>query len=225
MQKADHSGHRSRMKKKLLDKGLDVFEPHEVLEILLYYAVPQRNTNDIAKNLIDRYGSISAVFEASLDSLKENGLTEHQAILLKLIPDVTRLYMLDKYESPDKVIDFLNISEYIADRFVGYEQQEHVLLVLADKKGREVYSGMIAQGDFDNASVSLRQIISLAINYSASSAILAHNHPSGIARPSREDIISTRSFKEALSLVGVSLIDHYIVSGHDCVSLAECDLL
>ena len=225
MQKADHSGHRARMKKKLKEQGIDVFEPHEVLEILLYYAIPQRNTNGIAKNLIDRFGSLSAVLDAPLDSLMQAGLTEHQALYLKLIPDVTRRYLLDKYDNPDKVIDFRQMGAFIADKFVGLEQQENVLLVLTDKKGRVVYSGMIAQGDFDTAAISVRSIVTLAINYSATAAILAHNHPSGIALPSKEDVMVTRYIKDALKMIGVSLLDHYIVSDHDCVSMAESDMI
>ena len=225
MQKADHSGHRARMKKKLAEHGLDAFEPHEVLEILLYYAIPQRNTNDIAKNLIDRYGSFSAVLDAPLDSLIKFGLTEHQALYLKMIPDVTRLYMLDKYHNADKVLDSENIARYIIDKFIGYEEKEHVLLILMDKKGKEVYSGMIARGDFHSANISVREIVTLALNYGAVSAILAHSHPSGYAMPSREDVMVTRDLKKALALVKVELVDHFIVADHDCVSLAESELI
>lgn len=225
MQKADHSGHRARMKKKLLAQGLDAFEPHEVLEILLYYAIPQRNTNDIAKNLIDRYGSLSAVFDAPVDSLKNAGLTEHQALYLKLFPGVTRIYMTDKYDNPDKVLDYSRIAEYISDRFIGYEEEEHVLLILLDTKGKVVYSGMIAHGDFSSANVSVRNIVTLAINYSATAAVLAHSHPSGFALPSREDLYFTKSLKEALSFVKVTLLDHFIVADHDCVSMAESGIL
>ncbi|MBQ3264963.1 MAG: RadC family protein [Ruminococcus sp.] len=225
MQKADHSGHRVRMKKKLAEHGLDAFEPHEVLEILLYYAIPQRNTNDIAKNLIDRYGSFSAVLDAPLDSLIKFGLTEHQALYLKMIPDVTRLYMLDKYHNADKVLDSENIARYIIDKFIGYEEKEHVLLILMDKKGKEVYSGMIARGDFHSANISVREIVTLALNYGAVSAILAHSHPSGYAMPSREDVMVTRDLKKALALVKVELVDHFIVADHDCVSLAESELI
>ena len=225
VQKADHSGHRARMKKKLMQHGLDAFEPHEVLEILLYYAIPQRNTNDIAKNLIDRYGSLSSVFDASADSLKDAGLTEHQAIFLKLIPAVTRLYMLDKYNNPDKIIDFDDISTYILNKYIGYEEEENVLLILADTKGKEVYSGMIAHGDFDSADIPVRDIVSLAINHGASMAFIAHNHPSGVALPSSPDVIVTRSLQKALSLVKVTLLDHFIVADGDCVSMAESGMI
>ena len=225
MQKADHTGHRSRMKKKLAQQGLDVFEPHEVLEILLYYAIPQRNTNDIAKNLIDRFGSFSAVLDAPLDSLMKAGLTEHQALYLKMIPDVTRLYLLDKYHNPDKVLDSSDLADYIIDRFVGLEETEHVLLLLLDKKGKEVYSGIIARGDFHSANVSFRDIVTLSLNYGAVYAVLAHSHPSGYAMPSKEDVLMTKDLKKALQLVDVTLVDHFIVADHDCVSLAETGLM
>ena len=225
MQKADHSGHRSRMKKKLMQNGFDHMEPHEVLEILLYYAIPQRNTNDIAKNLIDRFGSISAVFDASVDMLKSAGLTEHQALYLTMFPDIARIYLVDKYENQDKIIDYDNITGFIRDRFIGLEEQENVLLILIDKKGKLVYSGISSQGDFNSASISIREIVTLAINYAATSAFIAHSHPSGLALPSKEDVLVTRDLKKALKLVGIHLLDHFIVADHECVSLAESGLI
>ncbi len=225
MQKADHSGHRSRMKKKLMQSGFDHMEPHEVLEILLYYAIPQRNTNDIAKNLIDRFGSISAVFDASVDMLKSAGLTEHQALYLTMFPDIARIYLVDKYENQDKIIDYDNITGFIRDRFIGLEEQENVLLILIDKKGKLVYSGIISQGDFNSASISIREIVTLAINYAATSAFIAHSHPSGLALPSKADVLVTRDLKKALKLVGIHLLDHFIVADHECVSLAESGLI
>ncbi len=224
MQKADHSGHRARMKKKLAAHGLDVFEPHEVLEILLYYAIPQKNTNDIAKRLIDSYGSLSAVLDASLDSLKNAGLTEHQALYLKLFPDVSRLYLVDKYQNPQKIIEFDQVSDYILNKFIGYEEKENVFLLLLDKKGKEVYCGMIAHGNFNSANFSIRDVVTLAINYGAVYAFLAHSHPSGLALPSRDDVTATIDVSKALRLVGVTLVDHFIVADHDCVSMAESGL-
>ncbi|MBQ3331190.1 MAG: hypothetical protein IJG87_08435 [Ruminococcus sp.] len=213
------------MKKKLAQQGLDVFEPHEVLEILLYYAIPQRNTNDIAKNLIDRFGSFSAVLDAPLDMLKKAGLTEHQALYLKMLPDVTRLYLVDKYHNSDKVISSENLFGYIIDKFVGYEETEHVFLLLLDKKCKEVYSGMIGKGDFNSASISFREIVTLALNYGAVYAIIAHSHPSGYAMPSKDDVLVTKGLKKALDLVNVELLDHLVVADHDCVSLAESGLI
>ena len=225
MQKADHSGHRARMKKKLIEHGLEVFEPHEVLEILLYYAIPQRNTNDIAKNLLAHFGSLSQVLDASMEALKDAGLTEHQATYLRLFREVSRLYLVDKYDNPKKVLTADGVADYIIDRFIGYEETEHVLLLLMDKKGKEVYCGMIAHGDFNTVNVSFRKILSLALNYGATTAILAHSHPSGFAMPSQEDVYTTFDLMDALGMIGVKLADHFVVADHDCISLAENGML
>ena len=213
------------MKKKFIENGLDVFEPHEVLEMILYYAIPQRNTNDIAKNLIDEYGSFSAVLDATPTRLKKSGLTDHQVVLLKMLPGITRRYMLDKYDNSSKVIDPCTLPEYIADKFVGYEEKEHVFLLLADKKGKEVFSGMISSGDLGKAPISYRDIVSLALNYSAAAAFLAHNHPSGSALPSKDDYLVTIHIKEVLQSIGVRLADHFIVADHEAVSLAESGMI
>ena len=224
MQKADHSGHRARMKKKLMEQGIDMFAPHEVLELLLYYAIPRKNTNDIAKNLIDRFGSLSSVLDANVDMLTNAGLTEHQALFLKLIPDVARLYLVDKHHNSSKVIRQESIPRYVIDRFIGLEQEEHVFLLLLDLKGKELYSGMIAHGDFNSVGVSIREIVTMALNYGATTCILAHSHPSGCALPSRQDVELTFELKKALELVKVELLDHFIVADHDCVSMAESGL-
>ena len=225
MQKPDHSGHRSRMREKYKSSGLDIFAPHEVLELMLFYAIPYRNTNDIAKNLIDRFGSLSNVLDAPVDSLIEAGLTENQAIYLKLFSDVTRAYYRDKFSPDTGPLDFERLPEYIAGRFIGINGAEHVLLLLADAKGKEVFCSFISEGDFASANFSMRSIVRLAINYGAYTAFIAHNHPSGVALPSREDLRATLRLREALSLVGVRLLDHFIIGDNECVSLAQSGFL
>lgn len=225
MQKADHSGHRARMREKYLKSGLDVFAPHEILELMLYYAIPYKNTNDIAKNLISRFGSLDGVLDAPVDSLVEAGLTENQAIYLKLFPDITRIYYRAKYDSDDGPINFDNLPDYISRRFIGLTSQERVLLILLDVKGKEVFSGFINEGNFEATRLSVRSIVRLAMNYGAVTAILAHNHPSGVALPSKDDINTTIYLREALSLVDVNLIDHFIVANEECVSLAQSGMI
>ena len=225
MQKADHSGHRSRMREKYLKSGIDIFAPHEILELMLYYAIPYKNTNDIAKALIDRFGSLTCVFDAPIDSLTDAGLTENQAILLKLIPDVTRVYYREKYTSNDGPLDFDSLPAYIASKYIGRETQERVLLLLADGKGKEVYCGFISEGNFEETRLSIRKIVRIALNYGAATAFLAHNHPSGVALPSSLDVRTTAEISEALALVGVRLLDHFIVADNECISLAQSGLL
>lgn len=221
MQKADHSGHRNRLREKYIEHGVEALAPHEVLEMLLFNAIPYRNTNDIAKILLDRFGSLSAVFDATLDQLTEAGLTRNQAAFLKLIPDVTRLYALDKYDNPSKIIDLQRLPGYICDLFIGHESEEHVIFLLMDKKMKETYCGVVAKGDFSASAISMRKIIGLALNYGAAAAVLAHNHPSGFAIPSAEDYKATLQIRDSLRQIGVELLDHYVVADGDCVSMRD----
>jgi DNA repair protein RadC len=225
MKKADHSGHRDRLRAKYLSKGIETLAPHEVLELLLFYAVPYRNTNDMAKNLIDRFGSLSSVFDASFDLLIEAGLTQNQATFLKLIPDTTRLYMLDRHENVSKIVDIYSLCETLPNRFIGKEDTEHVMLLLLDSKGKEIFFGEVSQGEFNQANISIRKIVQLALNYNAAGAILVHNHPSGYAEPSQADYRATVAVREALRMIGVELLDHFVVADHDCVSMAMSGLL
>ena len=221
MQKADHSGHRARMKEKYLKNGLDAFAPHEILEMLLFYAIPYRNTNEIAKSLIDRFGSLSGVFDATPDALREAGLTENQIIYLNLIPDVTRAYYVEKYESPHKIIDIDHLPQLLAQKFIAHEHEEVVWLLLVDQKFKELYSGIIARGNFETADFSIKDIVRLAVTRNATAAIIAHNHPSGWAMPSQADLDTTERIREALALIGVRLLNHYIIADHECVALYD----
>lgn len=218
-----HSGHRDRMRKKFLLHGLDVFEMHEALELMLYYVVPYKDTNPLAHKLLDTFGSLSAIFDAPFDRLKEAGLTENQATYLKLLPQMARLYISDKEDNSDKVIDFDRIDSYIVSKFIGREE-ENVLLVLLDAKFKEIFCGMIAKGSISTTHIPIRKIVDLAMRYNARCAILAHNHPSGFADPSEDDISATRSIEHALGLIGVYLLDHYIIADGGCVSMRQTNL-
>lgn len=215
-----HSGHRARVRKKFLLNGIDSFETHEVLELLLFYAVPMKNTSELAHNLLDSFGSISAVLDAPVDALMNTGLTETQAVLLRLIPEITRLYIDDKHNNDSKIIDDETLPDKILRKFIGREN-ENVLLLLLDAKGKEVFCGIVSKGSLNDTSLPVRKIVDYSLRYNAKSVIIAHNHPSGVALPSREDMETTANLKSALDVIGVRLLDHYIVADNDCVSLAQ----
>lgn len=215
-----HKNHRSRVRKKFFENGLDSFENHETLEFLLFYCVPYKNTSELAHRLIDAFGSLSAVLDAPLDALYDFGLTETQASLLKLIPELSRVYLNDKHNNSDKIIDYDKVGDIILRKFIGREE-ENVLLFLLDAKGKEVYCGIVSKGTLSDTIMPIRKIVDYALRYNAKAAIIAHNHPSGVALPSRDDIESTADVKSALNLIGVRLIDHFIVADNDYVSLAQ----
>lgn len=215
-----HEGHRGRVRKKFLLNGLDGFETHEALEFLLFYCVPMKNTSELAHRLLDSFGSLSAVFDAPFDALCDFGLTENQASMLKLIPEMSRLYIEDKHNNIDKIVDYDTLGDSILRKFIGREN-ENVLLLLLDAKGKEVFCGVVSKGSINNTNIPIRKIVDYALRYNAKSAIIAHNHPSGVALPSRDDLEATANVKNALDLIGVRLLDHYIVADNDCVSLAQ----
>lgn len=219
-----HKNHRQRVRKKFLQNGLDSFEIHEALEFLLFYCVPYKNTSILAHQLIDSFGSLSAVFDAPFDALTEFGLTETQASLIKLLPEMSRLYIDDKHNNTDKVFDYEKAGESVLRKFIGREN-EHVLLLLLDAKGKEVFCGIVSKGSLNDTSLPIRKIVDFSLRFNAKSAIIAHNHPSGVALPSRDDIESTKNVKSALDLIGVRLLDHFIVADNDYVSLAQSRIL
>lgn len=220
----EHKGHRSRMKNRYLQNGFDNFEEHEILEMLLYYCYPQKDTNPIAHRLLENFGSISAVLDAPVDVLVESGLTENSATFLKMLPDVARVYLDDKYNNKNKIIDLNNLGDYFLNKFVG-RVNEHLILLLLDAKCRELYCGVVSVGSNVSSDVNMRKIVDLAMRYNARTAVIAHNHPSGMALPSQSDYRATEVLAETLSVVSINLYDHIIIADNDYVSFRESGAL
>lgn len=220
-----HEGHRERMKQRLLEQGLDAFEDHNVLELLLFFAMPRKDTNPIAHELIDYFGSLDAVFEAPAEELmKVNGIGKNSAVLLKLIPEVCRRYSINKNRF-DNILDSTSkAGDYLASRYM-FERDEVVYVVCLDSKRRVICCKELFRGDVNTAEISVRKIAELALAKNASSIIISHNHTSGIALPSKEDEITTRRIKMALESMGITLADHIIVAGDDYISMAESGML
>ncbi len=219
----EHKGHRARMRKRYLAGGFENFEDHEILEMILYNCYKQIDTNPIAHRLLDAFGSLSAVFEAPYDSLRNAGLSENVAVYLRMIPDISRVYLDDRNNSRNKIISFDDVGEYFLPKFIG-RIDEHLMLLLTDAKGKELFCGVVATGTSCGADIPVRKIVDLSMRYNATNAVIAHNHPSGVALPSRADIRATNDLAAALELIGVQLVDHIIVSDNDFVSLRESSL-
>ncbi len=217
-EKHSHEGHRSRLRKRYLDYGIDNFENHEILEMLLYNCYTRRNTSDIAHKLIERFGSISAVFDAPVDLLVEAGVSESVAAFLHMIPDVSRIYLDDRNKSSEKVIQLKELCDYFKNKFIG-RKDEAVYLLLLDNKKKELFSGVVATGTSASSDVPLRKIVDLALRYNATFAVIAHNHLSGMAVPSKADMQATQVLSDTLRTVGINLLDHIIIADDDSSSL------
>lgn len=222
--KSEHSGHRERLRRRFIDNGLDGFEEHQALELYLFYAIPRRDTNPLAHRLLERYRNIGGVCDAPIDELERDfGLSESAATLLKLLPEMSRLYNESKL-SDTNFIDPETVGEMIARRFIG-RTSEAVALLLGSAKGKILYFDIVAKGSVSSSDFPLRRIVDLAIRHNARTAYIAHNHPSGSLLPSRADLDATKQISSTLKSIGVHLIDHFIVADNEYVSLHEHDLI
>ncbi len=219
----EHKGHRSRMRLRYLQGGFDNFADHEILEMVLYYCYPQKDTNPLAHRLLEYFGSMSAIMEAPVDSLIDAGLSENAAVFLRMIPDLSRVYLDDRNNNKNKIIDLDRIGDYFLSKYIG-RHDEHVMLLLMDAKGKEVYCGVVAVGTASGSDVPIRKIVDLSMRYNATNAVIAHNHPSGVALPSKADLNTTATLAEMLSYIGVQLVDHIIISDNDYISLRDSTL-
>lgn len=220
-----HEGHRERMKNRFMEQGLDVFDDHQVLELLLFYAMPRRDVNPLAHELLLQFGSLEGVFEAPAEELsKISGIGESSICLLKLIPEVSRRYMMDKNKFDNILDSSAKAGAYLLPRYM-YERDEVVFLICLDAKCRVLCCRELFRGVNNSAEISIRKIVELALAKNASSVIISHNHTSGIALPSIEDEMTTKRVKSALETMSVTLADHIIVAGDDYISMADSGII
>ncbi len=219
-----HAGHRKRMIGRFLTDGLDGFAEHNILELLLFFALPLKDTNPLAHQLMERFGSLSGVLDASYEELcRVPGVGHNTATLLKLMPPLFRRYQMSR-TATDTCLDTIEkAGNYLMPRFLG-QKNEIVYLLCLDAKCKILCCRALFEGTVNVAQINTRRVVETALNFNASSVILAHNHLSGIALPSPEDEETTLILYEALSAVGVRLVDHIIVADEDFVSLAQSGL-
>ena len=216
-----HGGHRERLRKKFLRGDIDGLEDHEILELALFYAIPRKDTNEIAHELLNHFGSVSAIFDAPINALKEvKGIGENVALFIKLICSLTRLYYERKYDDDKKCPSTEEINQLLLRKFIG-RNEEAVAIVLLDAKGKILFEGIINKGSVNGVDLYIRKMIELVTLYNASSLIMAHNHPSGIAVPSPDDLKSTEKIYDLFKSMCVTVLDHIIVADNDYISLRQ----
>ncbi len=216
-----HKGHRDRVKKQFLAEGFsENTPPHKLLEMLLFYCIPQKDTNELAHTLLAEFGSFKGVLDAPVRELvKFPGITENSVCLLKLIMPAARLYCNSEMEKEN----FANLSaaaEYLASKFVG-RTIEAVFLLCLDNRGRMLACTKLSEGDEISVGVTARMVVEEVLKNKATAVMLAHNHPKGFALPSPADIRRTTEISTALFHIGVNFLDHIIVADNDYVSLAQ----
>ena len=216
-----HDGHRNRLKNRFLNEGLTNFEDHNVLELLLFYSIPRSDTNEIAHELLNKFGSLHGVFEAGIEDLMSvNGISRHSAVLIKMIPELFVVYGRDKVRDIQKINSSDDAKQFFIPRFYG-KVREEVQLVLLDDKMNIIKWVKIYEGSVNSANVPIRKIVEIAIENRATNVIIAHNHPTGLILPSKDDLRATAKVREALALVDIKLLDHVIGSDNEAASLKD----
>ena len=216
-----HEGHRQRLKDRFLKEGLDNFTEVQVLELLLFYAIPRIDTNPLAHRLLDRFGSLSKVLDASMEELlKVEGMGRNSATLLHLATDLGRYYLVNRTMQNKFLTTTEDCGEYLMPRFHG-RVNETVFLLCLDAKCKLLDCREVSEGSVNSAGVSPRRVVELALASNATTVVLAHNHPSGIAVPSKEDVQTTYRVEAALDAVEIVLADHIIVSDGDYISMVQ----
>lgn len=218
-----HEGHRARMKKKLLENGERSLADHELLEVLLYYAIPRRDTNELAHRLLKQFGSLQGVLSAPVQELAcVSGVGQQAALLLGMVPMLCRRAAQREKE---QILNSVDACGAYFTELLGSSRREMLWQVCLDGKGKVLSSRCLAEGDVSMAAVSVRQVVEYALRAGAVGVVLAHNHPSGVALPSQQDVLVTRQLQEALAPLQIRLADHIVVADGDYVSMAESGLL
>lgn len=220
-----HEGHRERLRQRFLSEGLDNFQNHNVLELLLFYSVPLKDTNEEAHALIDTFGSLSGVFDASFEDLcNVKGIGERSATLIKMMPALFKKYEVDKMNNDDIVLDrSKKVAEYVSPHFKGITNERMYVLCL-NSNCNVLNFTQVSEGVTNSAPLNTRKIVETALNCNAASVILVHNHPSGVVAPSRNDIDATIGMVNLLQKVGLKLNDHIIIgNGSDFFSFRTSD--
>lgn len=217
-----HDGHRQRLKERFINQGLDQFTDVQTLELLLFYCIPRQDTNELAHRLLDRFGSFSQVLEADVEDLvKVKGIGENAAIFLKLVPAAGRYYQVDRVRMEGQpLLTTEACGAYLLPFFSG-RCNETVFLLCLDAKGKVICCRLVGEGGINSAGVPIRKIVEIALSVKATSVVLAHNHPSGIALPSNEDVATTQRISAALQAVDVILADHLVIADDDFTSMAQ----
>lgn len=229
---ANAKGHRERIRYKFLNNGIDTFAEYEILELLLTYCIPRKDTKQIAKELLNRFKSLDNIFKADYDKLSSvDGLGKNSIAFLKLIGDLPSLIYKDELKNK-KLIDketlkILNkdiLLNYLRNK-IGYGEIEKFYVIYLSSSNEVIEFEENSVGTLDRSSVYPREIYKKVINLDAKSIILAHNHPSDNITPSKSDIELTNEIAKGLKNFGALLIEHIIITKNSYFSFLEEGLI
>lgn len=220
-----HDGHRERLKAQFREGGLDGMTDERALELLLFYAIPMSDVYPLSKSLIARFGSLTNVLSASIEELCEvPGVGANTATLIKLVPQMTKKYLVSTAVSIEKIETRAQAGVYLMPFFFG-ARDELAYALFIDSEGYPLDLKRIAKGEEHKVDIVAEDVVRIASELGAARVVLAHNHTSNVALSSASDVLTTRTVREALAERGIELWDHVIITKNDFVSMRDSDLI
>lgn len=221
MEQNVHDGHRLRVKQRFLAEGLEHYEHHQILEMLLFYGFPRKDTNELAHQLIRTFGSLSRVLEAPYEELvRVKGMSANAAVLVSFCGQLLQAYYKDKFATGMVLHTTEETGRFLLPYFLG-RKNEAVALICLDNRCKVLNCSVIFEGSVNSTEINIRLVLQHALMHNATAVILAHNHPSGHALPSREDIDTTIAMAKALTVADIRLLDHIIIAENDFISMRD----
>ena len=216
-----HDGHRGRLRERFRKEGLEGFAAHEVLELLLFYGRSRGDTNPLAHRLLETFGSLQGVLEATPDQLMQvNGIGEESATLLSLMMPMFRRYERSVCDNTRKLAHFPEVRDYCYAMLMGYRKECFGVISLSTQM-KVLGSRIVAEGVLTEVPAYPRLVVEAALNHNAFSVVLCHNHPGGNPQPSRADIDMTKLIQKTLHALGVGVVDHMIVADGQVYSMVQ----
>lgn len=216
-----HANHRKRFKNKFLNNGLLGFDDHEVLELMLYYSIPQKDTNPIAHRLLERFSNFSNVFDASIAELCEvDGIKEHSAILIKLIPEIMKRYNQNKCREITEIHDQRMVKEYLTRKYDCSELEQFFIICLRSDN-TIIESTALSTGTCSKVEIQIRELTNYVLKNNCTKIIISHNHPNCSPEPSDDDLVMTHKLVSSCILNDIEITDHVIISKDDVFSFKK----
>lgn len=214
-----------RPREKLLQQGVGVLSDAELLAIFLRVGVTGKSAVDLARDLLNRFGNLNGIFSATLNEIEQvSGMGTSKYAQLQAIFEMSRRALKEQMQSRDVLSSPQQVRDYLCLRLGGLTREVFMVLFL-DAQNRVLAQEELFSGTLTQTSVYPREVVKRALHHNAASVIFAHNHPSGLAQQSRADELLTTALKQALALVDIRVLDHFIVAGNTTLSFAERGLL
>lgn len=217
-----HKGHREKVRQKFYECGLQGMAEHNILEFLLFFGIPYKDTNQMAHELIEHFGSISAVLEAKrTDLMKIKGMTENAACLITMILPLYRKYSEDLISRRKTFEDTKDIVDFLRTLYIDNNNNERVYVLCFDASNHMTTYRMLNEGDIKSSSFDIRKLVSIVLETNAASITISHNHPHGVATPSCDDINATKGISSIMYTLKVKFNDHIIITDDSYFSMAK----